>query len=271
MTQAHGFQGSGCIFCQFLLMFCSPLFTPSMTSYVNHAFPHRFISQSIFYLIYFMSHTEQLHSLSDGCKMSEWVISSCLDEWQSDTLWCGAEICHFAKCCDSSYLSIVGFSSRLGGIIDLSSASSSTIPLLLLSRQQFIKHLHLLSFFASTDKGCQMWCFQYLCARLDRDKRLTSSGFLYQFTAYSRCFPLTLAHCRLHNLLIWFQSSYLCHQEEDVEVPFTLSYRLNKLNLKTNSNSFNILEIFKAQWDVSKQIIWTHLSIWTQPLVHIQL
>lgn len=140
------------------------------------------------------------HSLSDGCKMSEWLISSCLDEWQSDTLWCGAEICHFAKCCDSSHLSIVGFSSRLGGIIDLSSASSSTIPLLLLSRQQFIKHLHLFAFFffASTDKGCQMWRFQYLGARLDRDKLLTSSGTSFGFLYWNYRLMFSLDICSLH-------------------------------------------------------------------------
>lgn len=120
-----------------------------------------------------MSHNEHWHSLSDRGKMSEWVISSCLDEWQSDTLWCGA----FCKMLWQLLLSIVGFSSRLCGIIDLSSASSSTIPLLLLSRQQFIKHLHLFFFFfsfASADKECQMWHFQYHSTRLDIDNCLTS-------------------------------------------------------------------------------------------------
>lgn len=99
--------------------------------------------QSKFFLLNFMSHTELWHRLSDRWKMSEWVISSCLDDWQSDTLWCGA----FCKMLWQLLLSIVGFSSRLCGIIDLSSASSSNIPLLLLSRQQFIKHLHRFSIF----------------------------------------------------------------------------------------------------------------------------
>lgn len=99
--------------------------------------------QSKFFLLNLMSHAELWHSLSDRWKMSEWVISSCLDDWQSDTLWCGA----FCKMLWQLLLSIVGFSSRLCGIIDLSSASSSNIPLLLLSRQQFIKHLHRFSFF----------------------------------------------------------------------------------------------------------------------------
>lgn len=31
---------------------------------------------------------------------------------------------------------------------------------------------------AGTDKECQMWRFQYLCARLDGDKGLTSLGYL---------------------------------------------------------------------------------------------
>lgn len=93
-------------------------------------------------------------------------------------------------------LSIVGFSSRLCGIIDLSSASSSTIPFLLLSRRQFIKHHHLFFsfFFASANKGCQMWRFQYYHARLDRDKCLTSLGTVFSILCTSMC---SLGTCSL--------------------------------------------------------------------------
>ena len=147
----------------------------------------------VYIVLNFMSHTERWHNLSDRCEMSEWVISSCLDEWQRDTLWC---VVHFSKMLWQLHLSIVGFSSRLCGIIDLSSASSSTIPpLLLLSGQQFIKHLHLFSlslFFASTDKECQMWRFQYRSARLDGDKRLTSLGTVFGFLHEYRLIFLSL-------------------------------------------------------------------------------
>lgn len=124
-----------------------PLCLLTVSLNVNQYEPAKQISHKILDWVNFflnvMSQTEHWHSLSDRWKMSEWVISSCLDEWQSDTLWCGA----FCKMLWQLHLSIVGFSSRLCGIIDLSSASSSTISLLLLSGQQFIIHLHFFSFF----------------------------------------------------------------------------------------------------------------------------